>query len=41
MRDKLLGANEIPPQLDDDLLHSDKNPFQKSFIKTDTQNLSD
>jgi hypothetical protein len=34
MRDRLLGANEIPPQLDD---QSEKNPFYK---KTDTDNSS-
>jgi len=40
IRDKLVGANEIPPQFDEDLLRSEKNPFYKSYIKTDNNNSS-
>jgi hypothetical protein len=30
----------MPPQLDEDLIQSEKNPFYKSYIKTDNDQLS-
>jgi hypothetical protein len=38
MRDMLTGANgneqaQMPPQFDEELLRSTKNPFHKSYIK--------
>ncbi|UJR22426.1 hypothetical protein I4U23_025486 [Adineta vaga] len=39
-RDRLVGANEMPPTFSEELLQSTKNPFHSSYIKLDTEQIS-
>jgi len=39
-RDMIIGANQMPPQFDEDLLRSNKNPFNTSYLKTDNSKSS-
>ncbi|CAF0767726.1 unnamed protein product [Adineta ricciae] len=36
-RDRLVGANEMPPMFGEELLRSIKNPFQTSYVKTNVE----
>ncbi|CAF2046487.1 unnamed protein product [Rotaria magnacalcarata] len=36
-RNLLVGANEIPPRFSEDILRSDKNPFNKSYAKASNE----
>ncbi|CAF3394076.1 unnamed protein product [Rotaria socialis] len=36
-RNLLVGANEIPPRFSEDILRSDKNPFNKSYTKINNE----